>query len=266
MSVSFVVPVWRQDVYERVSRPWILQQVDEYGAELIEIRGQKSIFAAQEAGRQKARFEHIMYVHDDVRLIRPADLTRQIVLAFEQYPKLGLLGPVGRTEKLRVPWWLNAGRYVGHYCRRGDDQQLIYVFGDKAGRPRFRHVSGDPRDDLRPPRWDGFAPAGLMDGFFLIEHKTRLRVPWDVGTYGEQWHGYDVDRCYQAHQLGLEVMVPPWLFLHDNGGHAGYKGTDPARIDGCDHKKRRIASVGDAAWLADLDVTNAIVRKKWRVS
>ena len=266
MSVSYVVPVWREDVYARVCRPWILHQVEEFGAELIEIRGSASIFEAQESGRRKAKFQHIMYVHDDVQLIRPADLTRQIVLAFEQFPQLGLLGPVGKTDMKRVPWWLNAGRYVGHYCRRGDNNQLIYVFGDAVGRHKFRDVSGDPCDDLRPPRWDTFAPAGLVDGFYLVEHKTRLRVPWDAGTYGGQWHGYDVDRCYQAHQLGLEVMVPPWLFLHDNAGHAGYKGTDPAAIDGRDHANRRIASAGDAAWLADLEVTNAIVRKKWRVA
>jgi hypothetical protein len=266
MSVSYVVPVWRQDTYERVSRPWLLRQVDEFGAELIEIRGQRSIFDAQESGRQKARFRYIVYVHDDVRLIRPLDLTPQIVAAFVQFPRLGLIGPVGKIEKKRVPWWLNAGPYVGNYCRRGNDNEVVYQFANEAGGCPFREVVGDPATDLRTPRWDRFAPAGLVDGFYLAEDHSRLNVPWDTETYGEQWHGYDADRCYQAHELGLEVMVAPWLFLHDNAGHAGYKGTDPKKIHGRDQANRRINSAGDALWLADLEITNSLLREKWGVA
>lgn len=265
MSVSFVVPVWRESVYETVARPWILQQVDEYGGELIEIRAARSIFEAHESGRQKARFRHIMYVHDDVRLIRPLDLSAQIVAAFAAYPQLGLIGPVGKIAKDRIPWWLNRGPYVGHYCRRGDSGQLIYVHSDDAGVSRHRDVAGEPATDLREPRWNRFAHAGLVDGFFLIEDRSRLNIPWDTSTYGEQWHGYDVDRCYQAHQLGLQVMVAPWLFLHDNAGHAGYKGTDPAAINALDPASRRIRSAGDALWLADLDRVNAAARTKWQL-
>jgi Glycosyltransferase like family len=269
MTVSYVVPVWRADVYERTALPWIQHQIDAYGGELIEISGKSSIFEAQEAGRLQASNRFIFYVHDDVRLLTPMNLGKDLRKAFNRFPRLGLMGPTGKIQKLRVPWWINKGRYVGHYCRRGDENQLVYQYTDRRGCSLFRDVVGDnAHEDWQrsSDRWEQFARAGLVDGFYLVEDRTRLNLPWDTETYGDQWHGYDVDRCFQAHQLGLEVMVSPWLFLHDNAGHAGYKGSDPTRFNGRDQANRRINSEGDRLWLADLDLVNHLVRQKWGLS
>lgn len=263
MSVSYVVPVWREEVFDRTSRPWIEYQVERFGAELIEVRGQRSIFEALEVGRQAARHRFIAYVHDDVKLCGPIDLTQRVALTFERFPKLGLMGPVGKIDRERCPWWLNKGPHVGHWCRRGDANQLVYQFAKGAHAPA-RDVRGDPYRDLqRRGGWDQFALAGLVDGFYLIEDSMRLGVPWDIETFGPQWHAYDIDRCMQAHQLGLEVMVSPWLFLHDNAGHAGYKDSDPTKINGVDQANRRINSEGDRLWLADLEPANQLLRSKW---
>jgi hypothetical protein len=263
MTVSFVVAVWRENVYNSTAKPWIVRQVRKYAAELIEVRGQPSIFAAYEYGRQQAKHDHVMYVHDDVKLLSPHDLSRQITKAFDDNPRLGLLGPVGKKVRDRVPWWLNGGNYVGHWHRRGKRGQLVYQQGDAAGHAPYRDVVGDPVDDWarREPHWDRFDTAGLVDGFYLIERKSRLNVPWDTETYGANWHGYDVDRCFQAHKLELEIMVSPWLFLHDNAGHAGYKGSRTKRLT--KPSSPQVNSAGDALWLSDLEVVNGLVRRKW---
>lgn len=258
MSVSYVVPVWREDVYASVAKPWMQQQLDNFGGELIEVRQARSIFQALEVGRQTAKHRYIMYVHDDVRLLTPDNLTQRIGRAFRKYPRLGLLGPVGKVTSNRVPWWLNYGRYVGHWCRRGNQNQLVYQYADDQGNCPWRNAENE-HDQV----WNEFAEAGFVDGFYLIEDRERMSIPWDTETYGDQWHGYDVDRCCQARQLGLQVMVPPWLFLHDNAGHAGYKGTNPRRMFGRDQANRRINSKGDEVWLADLESTNTLVRQKW---
>lgn len=263
MGLSYVVPVWREDVYRRVAMPWILKQIKNHGGQLIEVRGAKSIFEAQEKGRKQALNRFIMYVHDDVALLSRINLFKEVEKAFTKYPKLGLIGPAGKVQKERVPWWLNRGNYVGHWCRRGERGQLVYQQANKQGGAPFRDVIGDPVTDNRLPKWDRFAEAGLVDGFYLIEDSARLNQPWDTTTYGEQWHGYDVDRCYQAHAMGLTIMVPPWLFLHDNAGHAGYKGSDPTKMLSRDQQNRTLKSEGDRLWLADLDVVNDLVRKKW---
>jgi hypothetical protein len=267
MSLSYVVPVWREDVYLRVAAPWIQEQIDKHGGQLIEVRGCKSIFDAVEQGRKHAKNRYIMYVHDDVQLLSTINLAEEVNRTFGSFKKLGLIGPAGKIQKKRVPWWLNAGNYVGHWCRRGNRNQLVYQYANTTGMAPFRDVAGDPYEDWKRQavKWDQFHEAGLVDGFYLIEDSTRMIQPWDTKTYGEQWHGYDVDRCYQAHAMGLKIMVTPWLFLHDNAGHAGYKGTDPAKYNGVDQANRRINSVGDAVWLSDLDVTNQLVRAKWGV-
>ena len=267
MSMSYVVPVWRENTYRRVARPWIRHQVKHYGGELIEVRGAKSIFEAQEQGRQQAKNRYIFYCHDDVKLVTPINLLTHVAKAFDDNKTVALIGPAGKIEKLVVPWWVNRGLYVGHWCRRGRNHQLVYQQANNRGGVPFSNVIGDPFSHWckTRPRWDRFAKAGLVDGFYLIEDSKRFSTPWDTETYRDQWHCYDVDRCFQVHEAGLEIIVPPWLFLHDNAGHAGYKGTNPATMHGADQANRRINSAGDKLWLADLDATNKLVREKWSI-
>lgn len=258
LNVSFVVPVWREEVYAEVCKPWLQKQVEWYGSEIVEIRNSKSIFHALERGRRKAKNRFIFYVHDDVRLVAPSDIVPNIVRTFERFKDLGLIGPVGKVKQEVVPWWDNPGRYVGHYLRRGQNRELIYQYTDGNGATQFKEYV--PRWNLD---WDTFAEAGVVDGFFLCEDRERIKKPWDLKSFGQNWHGYDMDRCFQTHALGYKVMVTPWLFLHDNAGHAGYKGTDPRKLNQKDNKRRRVNSVGDRLWLSDLDKANEVLRTKW---
>lgn len=251
--ISIVVPVWRENVYRTVSFPWICEQVDLYNAELIEVSGE-SIFEAHECGRRRALHDIIVYVHDDVRLIEPHDFAVQVVKAFQENPKLGLIGPVGRGDKPKwVPWWINPGHFAGHYMNR------------KNGSPVYRYARSG-KMELKPSEfrgWNRWRNVALVDGFFLIEHRQRMNVPWDTQTFKGHWHGYDADRCLQARKLGFDVAVPPWLFMHDNAGHAGYKGTGTKRKPGLDGKRRKVNSEGDVLWLAHFAECNRLLAKKW---
>lgn len=249
MSISIVVPVWRRDVYERVALPWIQYEVDQ-GAELVEVAGD-SILEAYESGRQKASHDVILYVHDDARLIWPTSITHDAVQAFENVPDLGLIGPYGRgIEPSVLPWWHDEGPWVGHYL------QDRYRYAQNGRMRVTRFFRGQSL-------WNRWCTAAFVDGFCLIEHRGRLNVPWDTESFPGQWHGYDVDRCMQAHELRLQVVVSPWLWQHDNGGHAGYKGTDPKPNPTTDEKGRMAQTEGDALWLSDLDRVNDQLRQKW---
>lgn len=264
MSVSYVVPVWREEVYATVCLPWIRKQVEWFDAQLVEVRNSKSIFEAMERGRREAKHRHIVYVHDDVRLLRPAELTPQIVRAFSSMRNVGLFGAVGKVRKEIVPWWLNPGPYVGHYCRRGTFGELIYQYATASGSSTHRELTVAPAQDNSEPRWNRFARAGLVDGFFLAEDRDRLVDPWDTHTYGDEWHGYDMDRCFQTHALGLDVFVGHWLFLHDNAGHVGYKGTERRTFNRIERiGRKKVKSHGDRLWLADLEKVNVMLRRKW---
>lgn len=255
--ITIVCPVWRRSVYEKVARPWIVDQAVNHGAQVIDVGGYESIFEAYQAGRKRAAFDVIVYVHDDVRLIEPFDLAPALVAAFKERKRLGLIGPCGRGVKpVRVPWWRNDGEFVGHYqsIRNG---RLFYRYGSCG---KMKDAASLPND-----RWNKWAKVALVDGFFLAEHKRRLNLDWDTETFKGQWHGYDADRCMQAHSLGLDVMVSPWLFAHENGGHAGYKGTDPADDERTDDKGRIARNKGDALWLQDLDDVNSDLGRKWNI-
>lgn len=240
--ISIVISVWRQDVYRRIALPWISAQVEQFGAELIEIRGRDSIFASLEAGRQKATHDVVMYVHDDARLVEPMDFAPQAVEAFEERPNLGLIGPYGKgNEPKAVPWWDSPGPWFGHYMNRRNGKP-VYRYARANGKMRMSH--------LQFGGWDKWQRVAVVDGFCLIEHRGRMTVPWDTETFPGHWHGYDVDRCMQAHKLGLDVMVSPWLFMHDNAGHEGYRGTESR-------------GEGDALWIQDLGEVNGLLHKKW---
>lgn len=232
--ISIVVPVWRDEVYQRVCKPWASDMVKHYGAQLIEVRGHPSIFESLEVGRQRAEHEIVVYVHDDTRLVEPDDFPEQVIQAFEDHPNAGLIGCYGRQKSFRrLPWWDMTGAWVGHYMNRREGVP-VYRY---ARRGRLLLADGSHRE------WSGFAPAAFVDGFCLID---KLGVPWDTETFGEHWHGYDVDRCMQAHGMRKDVLVGPWLFMHDNAGHAQYEG-------------------GDEQWLADLEVVNDMLRDKWGI-
>ena len=263
MSVSFIVPVWREDTYAEVALDWLQKQVSWFGAELIEVRKSRSIFEALERGRRKAKNRFLFYVHDDVRLLKPYDLVPQIVKAFSTLPNLGLIGPVGKVNTEKVPWWMNTGPYVGHYCRRGPRRGIVYQYAKRNGTSHHRDVDGPAA--ITDPRWNRFAKAGLVDGFFLCEDRERLADKWDLHSFGNNWHAYDMDRCFQTHALGLDVMVPHWLFLHDNAGHSGYKGTKRVEFKRKDELRRVVKSPGDKLWLSDLEVANNVLRTKWNL-
>lgn len=261
MSISYIVPVWREETYKNVARPWLIDQVESFGAELIEVRNSRSIFHALERGRLRAKGRYLFYVHDDVRLIAPQDLTPRIAAAFEQHSETGLIGPVGKAEGVSVPWWKNNGPYVGHYCRRDSNGDIIYQSArENRSTLAKRKLDFSDIDGLidKP-----FAQASFVDGFFLAEDRKRLSLPWDLETFGENWHGYDIDRCMQVIYAGLEVRTAPWLFLHDNAGHKGYKGTEEVARIGMDERKRIVKSEGDRLWLSDLSVANRDLKRKW---
>lgn len=229
-----MVPVWRQDVYERVALPWISDLVKRFGVQHIEVSGHASIFESLEAGRQQAEHEIVVYVHDDTRLIEPPDFPDQVVQAFRDHPNAGLIGCYGRQDgKRELPWWDCPTPWVGHYMNRRKGAR-VYRY---ARRGRMLLAAGAHRE------WKGFAPAAFVDGFCLID---KLDTPWDTQTFGEHWHGYDVDRCLQARSMNKDVLVGPWLFMHDNAGHEQYDG-------------------GDQQWLADLAHVNELLRKKWEL-
>jgi hypothetical protein len=110
--ISYIICKWKEERFETIALPGLKEQCDRFGAELIIVQHPRSIFQAYEMGRNRAKHEIIVYLHEDVALIEP-DTSEKIVKYFNENRKVGLLGVLGSMEKDFVPWWNNK-TLMGH--------------------------------------------------------------------------------------------------------------------------------------------------------
>ena len=214
--ISWVTCVWRESVYHRRARPSVEAQCARHGGEAIEVRHPTSIFAAYEEGRRRAQGEVVVYLHEDVELVDP-ETSARIEQAFARHPRLGLAGVIGSKTARFVPWWHNA-QAVGQVLLPGvGPAARILEYADARGRVRQAAFDGASAfADRVGARAPGPWRAGLLDGLLLAER--RREQAWDVEGY-TGWHAYDIDRCLQTRQAGLEVGVLDLLTFHDQRPH-----------------------------------------------
>jgi hypothetical protein len=150
------------------------------GLELAGIRrwvlvyGSTSMAEALELGRQAAGNGVVVYLHEDTRLLRPG-ARDELVELLGRYVVGVVAGAAGSDQRVQLPWW-SSGRSLG------------MVHGSSATNP-IQQVT----------------PAGLLDGVALAQVGGWPWRPWPG------WHGYDANRCLEAHARGLEVIVTPAL-------------------------------------------------------
>lgn len=197
--ISYATCVYRPDVYRTVCRPALLRQRDKYGAQILTATDSRSIFAAYERMRKKARIGNtVVYLHDDLELM-DADATPRIIDLMDR-SGAGILGVVGSVaDALRVPWW--EAKNEGTWCQRSPSRPEV-----------LRYQNGKK---LLPPGRFGkpFVEAENLDGILIAD---RTNLPW---SKMDGWHGYDVDRCQQAKAAGHTVVVGDVLVCHHNQPH-----------------------------------------------
>lgn len=137
-------------------------------------------------GRSREDCEGIVLLHDDVQLLDP-DFRAKVIASLSE-PNVGVVGVVGGRGLIDAQWW-NARETAGR------------VF-------ESRHLQ-----DLGAPRAE-------VDGLFLALSPTAFRqITVDVGL--PLFHGYDVDICLQARDLGLRVVVRQIELMHRTKGGFG---------------------------------------------
>ena len=198
--ITYIVCVYRPELYHRVCYPQLERQQREYGAQVIQVSSEDSIREAYEAGRQQAEHPIACYLHEDVELLD--NNATEIVLGAMHATGAGVSGVVGSAyNHKRCPWW-KAKQYVGGWATEGT-QGLVWNDGP-SGNTQSRY------DSQAPVR----ARAHLLDGIVLADRMGD--TPWERG---KGWHGYDIDRCMQAHRAGLEVWTMPLRVVHHNQPH-----------------------------------------------
>jgi SAM-dependent methyltransferase/GT2 family glycosyltransferase len=141
--------------------------------------------------RSELACEGVVLLHDDVEVLDP-DFRAKTLAALRE-PYVGVVGVVGGRGLVDAKWW-NARVTAGR------------VF-------ESRHLQ-----DLGPAHAD----VDVVDGLFLaLAPAAVARLNVDDGL--PLFHGYDVDLCLQARDLGLRVVVRQIDLLHRTKGGFGDK-------------------------------------------
>lgn len=212
--ISYIVALYRPDVYEVMAAPNLRRQEAIYGAEIVLVEGAESIYAAYEEGRQRAKHGTKVYVHDDVAIL-DFDATPKILQEFRTR-HAALMGVIGaRGDKL--PWWTNDTLMGGWGDVRRDKR--VYWSSGSSGRTLSEPFSGQRPIDNRwlGAEWDS-GELDTLDGIFLAE---QFNVPWPEREAG-LWHGYDAERCQQVKAAGksikiTDIAVVHWVQKHKRG-------------------------------------------------
>lgn len=132
----------------------------------------------------------VVLMHDDVEIIDPN--FRAKVLAASRKDNVGIVGVVGGSGLRSAKWWEARSLHGLVYESRG-----VVAFAS-------RHADVD-----------------VVDGLMMILSPAAVhRLAFDSATC-PGYHGYDVDICLAARDLGMRVLVEPIEVLHRTKGGYG---------------------------------------------
>lgn len=171
--------------------------------ETIVIRNPNQKYSLPEAynlGAEKAKFDFLLFVHEDV-IFHTRDWGKNLISHFENLPDAGVLGISGTSYKTFAPsgWW-NPNRsylYVNHW--------QSFKFSER-------------KRELWQCQAEAPAEVACLDGVFLaIKKEVFNRVKFDENIKG--FHAYDLDLSLAVSQNYKNYFVPDILLEHFSEGN-----------------------------------------------
>lgn len=149
------------------------------GAELIPIRGARSMCQGYNQGMKQSQARYKVYVHQDCFIVNENFISD--ILTMFQADDVGLVGVIG-CERLPASgiWW---------------DGDVIYGRVLHACEPEY--IMDSEKDNRQ-------AWVQAVDGLLLA---TQRDVPWREDLF-DGWHFYDVAQCMEMQRRGLKIQVP----------------------------------------------------------
>lgn len=172
--------------------------------------GKKGICEIYNKGSQKAQYELLCFMHEDI-LIETPDWGKKVAGIFEKTTDIGLLGVAGSTYKSLTP-----SSWFPPYAS----------FGSDTWRLNIKQVSSDCLEkethDYYNPYHEKISRVACLDGVWLCTRKkTILQYPFDEKRL-KHFHGYDIDismSINQHHSLYVTFEVLMKHFSKGNFNH-----------------------------------------------
>ena len=160
-----------------------------------------SIFEAYNEGTKVAKYETLLYLHDDIRFLTEG-WGNTIVDYFESIKDLGVVGVAGSKIKTKAPsgWWDSPrDKWVMHLYQKQQDGKIVL-------------------DDCGWESNEKYSEVVMLDGVLLATHKKHS-LSFDEKIKG--FHGYDSNICMEAFKRNLKVIVTREILLeHYSTGKA----------------------------------------------
>ncbi len=169
--------------------------------ELIKIEnpGKFSISKAYNLGAEKAKFDCLLFVHEDVTFETP-DWGGKLLNLYSSLPDLGMVGVAGSIKKSFLPtgWGTGTGEY--------DRIHLIQTIGEKE-EFQSNKKSAERFEDVK-----------VLDGVFI----STKREIWSALRFDESlqgYHLYDIDYSLRVSQAWKGVISYEILLKHLSAGN-----------------------------------------------
>lgn len=160
-------------------------------AELLAVRGAKSMTAGYQAAMEASEAKYKIYLHQDVFVVNSRAL-KDVLKVFSRQPDIGIIGLLGASnlEHSNPVWWESSTRCGKAYFKREPETIHLDNFGDFN--KEFQQVTA-------------------LDGIFLA---TQYDVPWRSDLFNG-WHFYDISQTREFIKHGYQAVVvrqeEPWL-------------------------------------------------------
>ncbi len=184
--------------------------------EIVGIHDARSLAEGYNRAIQVARGEHIIFCHDDIRIISP-DFAERVRRHFERFD---LFGVAGTTKLVGGAWFLAGDPY---------DYQLVTTPNAQSGE---LVVVGRGRGELIIDQ------IQALDGLFIaVRAQVARMLTFDASTF-DGFHLYDIDFTFRAFLEGFRLGVCRDLFIiHESHGSfdqewARYKAKFEAKFAG----------------------------------
>ena len=175
--------------------------------EIILIQNEKkySLSKAYNIGVEKAKFDYLCFVHDDV-FFKIDNWGERLISLMKNDPVIGLVGVAGTKFKSTYPSALGQSKIIRHLFMRGH----IFHWGTK-------YTEFD--QSVKPKEIEDVV---CVDGVFLFTKREIFQSCRFDDIILTHFHGYDIDFSLQVFFQSFRVIVDRGILLdhHSNGDYS----------------------------------------------
>lgn len=198
--IAYGCAIGDADKYRRCALPGIeLAATD--SSPIIELHGYDCLFSAYNEMLRRIRgdadIDALVLIHEDTEITDGA-FAAKVEQALDESPE-AILGVLGSTGVTGIDWWVH-DRTVG---------KAVLQAVEPWPTPALPLIGGET---LVGPGGSGDVDA--LDGMILVLSRWAIENLSFDEDLGPGFHGYDVDICFQARELGGRVRVVDFGITH----------------------------------------------------